>query len=202
MNAARPSEISRFVPRLTHVILCGLLALVAMVPLGIASFFMLSSDAAALRESAMAGTGGHWKKTIALNIGWATTGLARAGSQFFKLAPEPRAALDSIRAGEVGIYKLQGAAGRVDHGAVLARADKAMSARRWDRIVGVSQDGQLVAVYVPKSGLSTEKVRCCVLVLNDRDLVIAGGRANIEPLLSLAREHVDFREATKHFALR
>ena len=150
----------------------------------------------------MAVVPGPWKKTIALNVGFVTTGLLRTGSHFFKIAPEPRAALDSIRGGEVGIYKLQGTAGKVDHGVTLARADKAMSARRWDRAVGVSQDEQLVAVYVPRRGLSSSQVRCCVLVLNDHDLVVAGGRANLEPLLRIAGERFDLKAATQHLVLR
>lgn len=188
--------------RVRDVVLFGLLAWAILVPLGIASYFMLSPEASILRESAIAGAPGEWKKTIALNVGFMTTGLVRAGSHFFKLPPEPRAALDSVRGGEVGIYKLQGTAGRVDHGVILARADKSMSARRWDRVVGVSQEGQLVAIYVPRRGLSTETVRCFVLVLKDRDLIVASGRANLEPLLNIARDHFDMNEAAQHFAFR
>lgn len=126
----------------------------------------------------------------------------RAGSHLFPLQREPQAAFDSIRGGEVGIYRLKDSAGPVDHRAILARADKAMSARRWDRVVGVSQDQQLVAVYAPRRGLSSDRVRCCVLVLKGRDLVVAGGSGNLDPLVEIAKDHFDFKDPGRTFAVR
>lgn len=199
MNSAQASDPG---VRLRDVLLWGLLIGIAVMIVGITSFFRLSPEAAILRESAMAGAPGAWKKTIALNVGFFTTGLVRIGSQFFKLDAEPRGAIDSIRGGEVGIYKLQNSAGWVNHGAILARADKAMSARRWDRVVGVSQDRQLVAVYAPRRGLATDHVRCCVLVLKENDLVVAGASGNLDPLLAIAKQNLDLKNATKRLALR
>ena len=165
----------------------GLIGLSAIV-VGIAGYFRLSPETAALRESVETGVHGTWDKKIALNVGFITTGLVRAGSSFFNLPAEPRAVLDAVRSGEVGIYKLQDAAGWVDHRAILARADREMSARRWDRVVGVSRENELVAVYCPRKGLSSKRLACCVLVLQGRDLILAGGSANPEPLLRLAEQ--------------
>jgi hypothetical protein len=184
------------------VVLCGILVGISVVVLGIASYFRLSPETNALRESAMGGVNGTWNKTIALNIGFFTTGLVRAGSHLFKLAPEPRAALDTLQGAEVGVYKLQADAGWVDHRAILAHADREMSARRWDRVVGVSREHELVAVYVPKRGLSSRRMRCCVLVLQDRDLIVVGASGNLDPLLQLAQQHLDFKDTPLHFALR
>ncbi len=102
----------------------------------------------------------------------------------------------------MGVYKLQGAAGWVDHRAILARADQEMAARRWDRVVGVSRENQLVAVYVPKRGLSSQRMRCCVLVLEGRNLIVVGASGNVEPLLELADSRVDLKHTPRHFALR
>jgi hypothetical protein len=188
--------------RTRNILLLVLLAGFLEMAVGFASYFQLSPEAAILRESAMAGVQGNWHKKIALNVGFFTTGLVRAGSHFFKLDPEPQAAFDSIRGGEVGVYNLVGTAGWGDHGKILARADKAMSARRWDRLVGVSQEGQLVAVYVPRKAVSGSRVKCCVLVLKDTNLIVAGASANLEPLLKIAGDRFDLKEATQHLALR
>ncbi len=184
------------------VILCGLLIGIAVIVLGIVSYFRLSSETNVLRASAMNSVSGTWNKKIALNVGFFTTGLIRAGSHFFNLPPEPRAAFDAIRGAEVGVYQLQGAAGWVDHRAILARADEEMTARRWDRVVGVSRENQLVAVYVPKRGLSSQRMRCCVLVLEGRNLIVVGASGNVEPLLELADSRVDLKHTPLHFALR
>jgi len=45
-------------------------------------------------------------------------------------------------------------------------------------------------------------MKCCVLVLHGRDLVIAGVSGNLEPLLQLAQSKVDLDEATRSFAMR
>ena len=170
------------------VIWCGLLIGLSSVVLGVASYFHLSSEAVALRESVMTGVDGAWHTRFALNVGFLTTGLVRVGAHCFRLPPEPRAALAAIHGAEVGVYRLPEAAGEADHRAILARADQAMAARRWDRVVGVSRENELVAVYVPRRGLASNRMKCCVLVLQGRDLVIAGGRGNPEPLLQLANE--------------
>jgi hypothetical protein len=191
-----------FALRTRDIVLGILLFWFLGVVIGVASYFRLSSEASALQRSVLATGNGVWNKKFALNVGFFTTGLVRAGSAFFKMPPEPRAALDSIRGAEVGVYKLDKSAGWVNPSAILARADKAMSARRWDRVVGVSHKHELVAVYLPRHGFSTEHMKCCVLVVHDRDLVIAGATGNLEPLLQLAQSKVDLDEVTRSFAMR
>jgi len=184
------------------MVLGGVLVGFVLAVVGVTGYFRLSSEGTILRESAMSCVSGTWDKKIALHVGMLTTGLVRAGSHLFRLAPEPRAAFDTLRGAEVGLYKLQEGAGWVDHQAILARADRAMSARRWDRAVGVSRENELVAVYFPRRGLSTERMKCCVLVLQGRDLIVAGASGNLEPLLAIATKHLDLKDATQHFALR
>jgi hypothetical protein len=58
-----------------------------------------------------------------------------------------------------------------------------------------------VAVYVPRKGLTTSRVKCCVLVLNGRDLVVVRASGNLDPLLEIAGKNFDLKEAT-HFALK
>lgn len=184
------------------MLVLGLAGGLGLAVFGVTGYFRLSGEAAALRESAMASIGGNWDKKLALHVGWVTTSLVRAGAHLFKLPPEPQAALDSLRGGEVGIYKLHENAGWVDHRAILARADKAMAARRWDRVMGVSREDELVAVYVPRRGLSEKRMSCSVLVLQGRDLIVAGGSGNLQPLLEIAGKHIDLNKPAQHLALR
>jgi len=201
MDPMKAPESPSFPFRTRDVVVGALLMGFAAAIIGVISYFQLSSEASVLRESVIAGDA-RWNKKIALNVGFFTTSLVRAGSRFFKMPAEPRAAFESIRGVEVGIYKLEESAGWVDPNAVLARADKAMSARRWDRVVGVSHEQELVAVYLPRRGLSTEHIRCCVLVLQGHNLVVAGASGNLEPLLELAQTKVDLAAVTRNLAMR
>jgi hypothetical protein len=124
-------------------------------------------------------------------VGGITTALVRGGSRFFHLPPEPRAALDALHGADVGVYNLPEDPGYVERGAILTRADKAMAARGWDRVVGVIQEHDLVAVYLPHKRISLRNVRCCVAVFSGRDLVVVSAKGNIEPLLALVEKRIE-----------
>jgi hypothetical protein len=174
------------------IVVSALALIPVLLLLGVLSFFHLSSETAALRASALESLPGAWNSKVAVHAGYFTTAAVRLGARFFKLPPEAQAGIASLRGIEVGVYKSQGTESWVDMGTVLARADKAMSARRWDRAVGVSREGELVAVYVPRTGFTSARVRCCVLVLHGGDLVVAGVSGNIDPVLEIARQRLDW----------
>jgi hypothetical protein len=176
------------------VIACLFCGLVLWCIVGVTGYFRLSSETAALRTSVMRAVPGDWNKTIALNVGWFTTGIVRVGSRLFSLPPEPRAALSALHGAEVGVYRLGHAVALSDQGAALKAADQAMTSRGWDRIVGVSQDADLVAVYLPKRKSASSRVKCCVLVFHDRELIVSSIRGNLEPLMELANNHFDLNE--------
>jgi hypothetical protein len=167
---------------------------------GVVSFFLLGSETAALRNSCLGTTGGQWHKRIVLNVGTLSTSFLRFGAQFLKLPPEARTALVAVHGAEVGIYRQQGDHPPQNFPGILDRADKAMVARGWERVVGVVQKGELVAVYLPGKSLSPERVNCCVMVVHGDELVIVGARGNLQPLLSLAAERMHSRDM--NFALR
>ena len=204
MNPPSLPASTRSAPLLTvgSVTLIGIVALLCFSVIGVTSYFRLSSEASALRQSAMSSIAGTWHKKIALHVGGLTTGLLRVTSRCVKLDPEPRAALESLQGAEVGIYKLQEEPGLVDGCAFLVRADKAMSARGWERVVGLSKEREFVAVYCPKRGVSSRDLKCCVVVFDGRDLVVASARGNLEPLLDIARNHIDLEGMRPVFALR
>jgi len=165
-------------------------------------FFQLGSDTSALRESVMAGVGGSWEKKIAVHAGFLTTGFIRIGSKALKLKAEPRAAIESLRGAEVGVYSLRERPASVDNGFILARADKAMSARGWERIVGVSNDGKLVAVFCPQRSGSGGMLKLCVLVLDERNLVVVSGKGEMGPLFELAMKRIGREKKLAEFIRR
>jgi hypothetical protein len=157
---------------------------------GIASYLHLSSSTQALRSAVMESVPGQWHKRFAVNVGCLTLGLVRFGSSFFHLPPEPRAALQALSHGEVGVYHLEEPMSSPDYALILKTADKSMRRRGWERIVGVAQGGQFVAVYAP-GNVGVKDMSCCVAVLNDRDLVIVSARGNLSPLLDLGRRRLN-----------
>jgi hypothetical protein len=175
-----------------YLMLAGLLLLVLAV-VGVTSYLRLGADTAALRDAAQETSRAEWRKIIAVNIGDATCLLARAGLSFAKIPEEPCAAIRALRACEVGVFESCGA-NSPDRGAMLTQADKAMSRRGWERVVGVMDGKDLVAVYVPRTMASPKRVRACILVLDGRQMVVVSAKGNLEPVIELALRRTDFCE--------
>lgn len=173
--------------RAGHVILCLALCLPLICAVGVAGYFRLSYPTRALRTSLMESVPGQWDKRFAVHVGSLTLGLVRFGSQFFTLPPEPKAALGALHGAEVGVYRLEGPPATLDYPAMFVAADKAMERCGWERIVGVAKGTQFVAVYMPRNVRTLKRMGCSVVVLNERDLVVAGAHGNFEPLLDLAQ---------------
>ena len=186
--ATSPSPPLRIRP--LYFVLLLFLILPVVCASGIASYLHLSSPTQALRSAVMESVPGQWHKRFAVNVGCLTLGLVRFGSSFFHLPPEPRAALQALSHGEVGVYHLEEPMSSPDYALILKTADKSMRRRGWERIVGVAQGGQFVAVYAP-GNVGVKDMSCCVAVLNDRDLVIVSARGNLSPLLDLGRRRLN-----------
>jgi hypothetical protein len=169
--------------------LWGLLATALLLPVllavVVANCFRLSSDTRALRNELIASSGGEWQQQIALNAGYLTLGAVRAGLSCFPLNPGARAALQSVRSAGVGVYQLPAGTPAPDRAAMLAAADSAMTARGWERVVGVMDVKDLVAVYLPKN-VSVRRLKCCVMVFDGQEMVLVSAQGNLEPLLKYA----------------
>ena len=190
----QPPVISSARPRARRLWLWGALAALVLLPFvvlaaGVASYFHLSSDTKALRNSLMRSASVQWRPQIVLNVGNGTLSAVRAGLSFVELDAEARAALRAIRGAEVGIYQLASGEKSPDRAAMLAAADAAMNARGWDRVVGVLDGQDLVAVYVPGKTASARRMKCCVMVFDGQEMVLVSARANLEPLLQCALDH-------------
>ncbi len=175
---------------------------IALCVLGVVSMFQLSSEANALRGGVMQSVAGTWHKKIALNAGFVTFGLVRAGSHFFNLPPEARAAIKTVRGGEVGVYDLTDSPQLPNAATIVACADRAMARKGWSRAVGVSESGQLVLIYLPDKGFSSRRVRCCLMVLTERQLVVVSAKANLEPVIQLAQDYIKHPEKIQELANR
>jgi len=162
------------------------LLLLVVLAAGVASCFYLGSDARALRDGLMKSSGIEWRQKIALNANCLTLGVIRAGLSCARLDPGARAAVQSVQTAGVGVYELPAGALPPDRSAMLAAADSAMTARGWERVVGVMDGRDLVAIYLPGKNVSIHRVKCCVLVLDGKDLVLVSAQGNPEPLLKYA----------------
>jgi hypothetical protein len=187
MNSIEPLK-PAFRFRRRYLALLVILCVPLFCAIGVAGYFRLSSETKALRKTVMSSVPGQWDKRFAVHVGGFTMGLVRFGSRFANLPPEPRAALEALHGAEVGIYRLHENPVSIAPTAIFMAADKAMKARGWERIVGVAQADQLVAVYIPLKGISPGRMACCVVVLHERDLVVASAHGNLGPLLQITEK--------------
>jgi hypothetical protein len=153
--------------------------------------FKVSRDAGTLRDSVVNGAAARCEAKFEFGVGALTLGLARFGLSYLDLDPEARTALSALRGADVGVYEVIGRKRPANYAKILSSADRAMAARGWDRLVTVIDDGQMVAVFVPKDLRTTRNVRVCLAVLSEREMVVASARSNLEPLLELAVQKSD-----------
>ena len=172
-----------------------MLCLLLFSAYSVVSFFQLGSETRVLRNSLTHATGGEWHTRIALNAGWITTSLLRAGTRLINLPAEAKTVLGALHGIEVGIYRQQSAPLPSDYGGILQVADNEMATKGWERVVGVVQARELVAVYCPRKGLTPRHMKCCVMVVTGEDLVIAGVRGNLQALVPLAAGRLHFGPA-------
>jgi len=178
------------------------LLLLVLLAAGVASFFHLGSDARALRNGLIKSSGVEWRQRIVVNAGHLTLGAVRAGLSCVKLDPAVRAALQSVRTAGVGVYQLPSGAPRPDRAAMLAAADSTMTARGWERVVGVMDSKDLVAVYLQGKNVSVHRLKCCVMVFDGKEMVLVSAQCNPEPLLTYALAQPGLRAQTKWLAQR
>lgn len=80
---------------------------------------------------------------------------------------------------------------------MLAAADSTMTGCGWERVVGVIDGHNLVAVYLPEKNISAQCLKCCVMVFDGKELVLVSAQGNPEPLLRYA-----FDQANLHAEAR
>ena len=188
----RPRDrVERFF-RWMAVVLMVCVALLALAAYGVTGYFRLSPEMAGLRDGLQSASGQPWQRKIAVNVGRPTFFAVRNGLSLVHMQDEARVALQTIRACEVGIYETSAGTDPEKRAALLTAADAAMSKRGWERIVGVMDGENLVAVFVPASLKSTDDFKCCVMVMEGHKMILASTRANLDAAIKLAMARADF----------
>jgi len=168
----------------------GLVLLLACVG-GLGLFTACSrtaTDFSAVQASLVESSGCDWARQIRIGVPSFLFTVARAGLGFVDMDPEARAAIQTMRGLRLAIYER--AAGTPDRAQMLQAADRAMSSRGWDRVVGVLDGRQLVAVFAPTGMKAGGNLELCVIVFDGDQLVFVSGRADPEPLVQVALRHV------------
>ncbi|HOB97267.1 MAG TPA: hypothetical protein PKM43_00815 [Verrucomicrobiota bacterium] len=127
----------------------------------------------------------------------AACALLRAGAALADHPPELHAALGAVRAVEVGVYQVASSKLSAKPRDMLGDIDRAMAARGWERVVGVMNAGDMVAVFAPQKIRSHRDLSLAVLVFDGSRLVAASIRGDPEAVIDLALEH-----APRHHAPR
>ena len=167
-------------------LLAAPLLLLIVLAVMVANCFRLPPEIRALRNELILSGGVGWQQKIALNADTLPLGVVRAGLSWVRLDPGARAAVQSIRSASVGVYQLASGTPLPDRAAMLAAADSAMNARGWERVVGVVNGHDVVAVYLPGENISIRRMKCCVMVFDGKEMVLVSARGNLEPLLQYA----------------
>ena len=164
--------------------ICGAASLLLMTT----GCFRVGSDTAALRDAALDSGFARADQKIEVGVGFFTVGLARLASKYVDIPPEARTAIASLKQAECAVYEVRDRRGSLS--SVLTEADHAMQSRGCERLVGVIQKNQLVAIYVPRDMDSAHDVKASVLVLDRRQLVCVTARADARDLMQLAMSKI------------
>jgi len=126
------------------------------------------------------------------------SGLAHYGTGACRLKvaqprAEPLTAVRSLHSAEVGVYNLRTESACPDRSALLAEADRAMTAGGWERLLAYLRMMTWLAVYMPRRGFSSTRMKFCLMALHDHRLVVASASGNWSRLLELAAKQMDTR---------
>lgn len=156
-------------------------------------------DFGAVRAEVIERSGCDWARQIHVAVPSFLFTAVRMGTSIadFKLEPEVKAALQTMRGLRVAVC--QRAGGSPDLPAMLEAADGALGRRGWEPVVRVLQRREMVAVYAPARLASEGPIELCVVVFDGDQLVLVSGRARLEPLAEIGLKHVAEARA-KHLA--
>lgn len=182
---ASPARNGGWIRATLLVLLLAIVLLPIALVVGAVACFLPGGDVRALRSSVGQTLGTAPDRRIEFAVRSPVLSLARLGLKFADVPPEARTALASIRGVEVGIYETHGARSREDRAKLLPLAESAMNRRGWDRVVGVVDGENVVAVFMPRNETSPRDVRLAVLVFNPEQTVVATVRGDAVPLANL-----------------
>src|SRR5262245_55454384 len=169
MNANQSITASRSVAKrgqikAWHVIGLSFLLFFAMGLFVATGYFRLSPETALLRSSLLKTGDVPWSRKVAIHFGPVTMAMFRNVILFVRMDDEARAVIETLRAVEAGVYKMPSPTMPREAGISLAKADKVMTSKKWERLVYVAKDDTLVAVYSPRKSVTAKVMKCCFVV--------------------------------------
>ncbi|HOY59647.1 MAG TPA: hypothetical protein PK640_16120 [Verrucomicrobiota bacterium] len=169
------------------------LAVIVLLPLMVPAALYLSLRPSGrldvLRQAVARSAGIELEPEIEIALRPAACALLRAGAALAGHPPELHAALGAIRAVEVGVYQVASSKPSAKCRAMLGELDRAMAARGWERIVGVVNAGDMVAVFAPQNIRSHRDLSLAVLVFDGSQVVAASVRGDPQAVIDFALDH-------------
>lgn len=169
--------------------LAAVVVLPLMVPAALYLSLRPSGGLDVLRQAAAQSAGVELEPEIQIALRPAACALLRAGAALADHPPELHAALGAIRAVEVGVYQVAASKPPAKPRGMLGEIDRAMAARGWERVVGVVNARDMVAVFAPRNIRSHRDLSLAVLVFDGSRVVAASVRGDPEAVIDLALEH-------------
>ncbi len=168
-----------------------LLLLLAAIPMALAagvwSCVRTGSDVTALRRAAIQASDSRWERQVEFRVGRLLFALGRFGLSFAPLDSDARTALRAVRSVEVTVFQAPDR-NHPNRAAILTSADQVMTRRGWERMVGVVDQENAVAVYVPKRPRG-QLLHACVLVVNEENLVVVSAETDWTAVAKLVERH-------------
>ena len=193
MKIRKPSECHGSVVKWLVILLAVPVVCLSVAAYGIYRTFTISGEVRELRRGMAKSFPQGWSKEIEVKAPRPLLWAGRRVVSWVNVEPDVRDAIQVVRGGQVGVYRLHEEPSRRQLGELLGRTDQAMDRRGWDRVVGVLNRHELVAVYMPAGADEDIELRGCVLVVSSRDLVLASVEGNLEPLARLVNRHLSNR---------
>ena len=184
-------------------------ALLALPPLlfillvaGVANCFRVSNDLKDLRADLNLVSAADWHQRIGIHADPLVLRLVHLGICAVHVDPQLRAALQALHGLDVGVYQLATGARKPSRSGLLTATDASMAGRDWERVLGVQDQQNLVALYVPRDSASTRHMQCCLMVYDGKQLVLVSARTNPQPLVDLALNQPSLFSRTPFLAQR
>jgi len=175
--------------RVWWFLLAALAALIALPIYAVSSLLHIRPETRIVRSAAMEAVApqSDWHRQIEINVGPVGLGLARLVTAFVDVNDVDEiayTALSAIHNVQVSVYQSRGPSG-MNGRAAFQSAAAAMGGQSWQRVVGVLDGDDTVAVFVPSDLDAEGSIEVCVVVCSEDTLVIAATRADLDALAPL-----------------
>lgn len=154
----------------------------------IADFLVPGSEIRALQASTAEARLPGCHKLFGVSAGSCTLGLGSWAVRFTDAPAEVQTALKTVRGVDFALYGLGKAPAGRDLDTLVKEADRRMEKQGWERAVLVRERGNLVAIYNKTNVRRAEDLRVCVLVVEDREIVMVSARADLRPVIQYLQD--------------